>query len=133
MGGAGSDLIVGGNDADVMTGNGGVDTFSFAAGHSAGLSSNDFDRIVDWHSDDRLNVGIIATSANYRESTATDLADARADANALFAAGTVKLAAAQVGSDVFIFAETNSAHAGYDLSFELNNTSLSAVSYATFI
>lgn len=133
VGGAGSDLIVGGSDADVMTGNGGIDTFSFAAGHSAGLSSNDFDRIVDWHSDDRLNVGLIATSANYRESTATDLADARADANALFAAGTVKLAAAQVGSDVFIFAETNSAHAGYDLSFELNNTSLSAVSYATFI
>lgn len=133
MGGAGSDLIIGGTDADVMTGNGGVDTFSFAAGHSAGLYNNDFDRIVDWHSDDRLNVGIIATSGNYRESTATGLADARADANALFAAGTVKLAAAQVGSDVFIFAETNSAHAGYDLSFELNNTNLSSVGYATFV
>jgi len=114
-GGAGNDTIHGGahgvNGTDILTGGGGQDVFIVSAGDtlaSDGPSTPTLGitQIRDWTSSDLLDFGLAkGTSANFSETTATDFNDAIVQANNHLGQGD--FVAVQVGTDVIVFADTN--------------------------
>jgi Ca2+-binding RTX toxin-like protein len=116
QGGAGDDTLVGGAGADTLSGGAGVDVFQYnqpsesSASSALGGHTGRLDHILGWSSTDFLQyVGdAAATSSNYREITAADYDTAYNQAQAAFSQG-VNYTAAQVGSDVIVFAP----HGGY--------------------
>ena len=112
-GGSGVDVINGGDGADLLTGNGGGDTFGIAI-TSAGVTGTQFLAAADTVTDfvtksDKLEFGAAAgSSTNYAEAAA-----AVADFDAALAAadtalnGTVLYSVQQVGSDVYVFFDTD--------------------------
>jgi len=133
LGGSGKDLIIGGAGVDTLTGNGGDDVFRFASGDSLGATAAGLDRIVDWQSRYKIDLDISGSATNYMEAKAATFAAAQGQADTLFAQGTIKIAAFQVGTDAFLFAETDSSHAGYDVAIKLGHGTLASVEYATVI
>ncbi|WP_340315240.1 calcium-binding protein [Rhizorhabdus argentea] len=133
IGGSGNDLIIGGTGIDSLTGNGGDDVFRFTSGDSLGATAAELDRVVDWMARYKIDLDISGSAANYVEAKAATFAAAQGQADALFAQGTIKIAAFQVGTDAFLFAETDGSHAGYDVALKLGHGNLANVEYATFI
>lgn len=133
IGGSGNDLIIGGAGIDSLTGNGGDDVFRFTSGDSLGATAAELDRIVDWQARYKIDLDISGSAANYVEAKAATFAAAQSQAETLFAQGSIKIAAFQVGTDAFLFAETDGSHAGYDVAVKLGHGTLANVEYATVI
>lgn len=132
LGGLGNDLLTGGLGRDIMSGGGGVDIFKFAKPDSNGSTAAKIDTILDWSVDDLLDLPISGNAANYFEGSASDFAAAMHLANAQFN-GTVKLAGIAVGADVYLFAEMNANHAGFDFAVALQQTQLAEIGWGNII
>jgi Ca2+-binding RTX toxin-like protein len=105
-GGGGNDRLDGGDGADTLSGGDGADTFKVG---EAGDTLAALDRIIDFEpglDHVSFDADFDLEDSDFAGFTSTDFADAVADANAAFADGKV-VAAAQVGSDLIVFADTD--------------------------
>jgi Ca2+-binding RTX toxin-like protein len=138
-GGAGSDTIDGYAGADTVAGGGGSDQFQFFL-PEAFTNLATLDVILDWGADDRFfftgddiedAIGA-GTPSTYVESTAGDYASALAFANGRIALGIVNYVAVQVGSDVFVFADTAFDAGVADSAVRLMGRTLADIGFANF-
>lgn len=138
-GGAGSDLIVsGGAGRDVVFGGEGRDRFEFVAktAPSVGLEAE----IRDWESGDTLafaGVSILSTTSSilplsYSEFVAQSYAEALSIANEHISATGAVYVAAQVGADVYVFADTGDPADGADVAIVLVGRTLADISLSNF-
>ncbi len=111
-GGDGADTINGGAGNDVMTGGAGVDRFVIAAA-DIGLTAGTMDQILDLTAGELIDV-LDATTLVYGESAvvAADFAAALAQANAHFAANTTNVYVVTVGSNAWVFLDTDGTGTG---------------------
>ncbi len=139
-GGAGQDRLVGGSDADTLdgglgadtlTGDAGADLFVLTSSTDPRLFSQDFDRILDWSSNDRLQLRV-AGAPGYNEVTAIDLAAAISTANGQFAGGVVEVVSVQVGTDVIVFTDGGAGNT-IDQAVILVGRTLADISSASFV
>jgi len=137
-GGAGSDTIVsGGAGRDVILGGEGRDRFEIVAktAPSAGVEAE----IRDWEAGDTLHfpqVSILGASSilplSYSEFVAADYATALSIANEHISASGAVYVAAQVGSDVYVFADTGDPADGADVSILLVGRTLADIGVTNF-
>lgn len=132
-GGAGDEHYLGGAGRDVYYGSDGKDMFHFASGDSLAATRTGMDVIFKWSSVDSLDVGLKGTQANYYEGTAASYAAAQALAIKQLATANLDIISIQVGKDVVVYVENDPTHAGVDLSFVLDATSLSSIDYSVFV
>jgi Ca2+-binding RTX toxin-like protein len=139
-GGAGADLIVsGGAGRDVVFGGEGRDRFEFVAktDPSLGLEAE----IRDWESGDTLSfpaVSILSTASSilprsYSEFVAGSYAEALSIADEHISATGATYVAAQVGSDVYVFADTGDPADGADIAIVLVGRTLADISLSNFV
>jgi Ca2+-binding RTX toxin-like protein len=139
-GGDGSDLIVsGGAGRDVVFGGEGRDRFEFVAktAPSVGLEAE----IRDWESGDTLSfpgVSILSTASSilprsYSEFVAGSYAEALSIADEHISATGAVYVAAQVGSDVYVFADTGDPADGADIAIVLVGRTLADISLSNFV
>ena len=106
-GGEGADRLLGGIGADTLTGGAGADTFEIT-GDDSPLTNDvtSLDRILDWSSEDTLVLrgGPAPTVSNYREITSGSYLAAKTEATNALSREGIAYTAAQVGSDVYLFA-----------------------------
>ena len=121
-----------------MAGGAGADVFQFFDG-AAFTAVAAIDRIVDWAAEDRLffangdNTPVgPGTAANYVESTQTDYAAALAFANGQVAAGTINYVAVQVGTDLFVFADSAGNNGAADSAVMLVGRGLADIAFGNF-
>ena len=133
-GGLGDDLLAGGDGRDVVTGGGGggADVFKFDGNDARGTSADTVDVITDWNGGCRVDLPVKGSLANYYEGSAADFASAVQLANAHLSGG-VKICSVAVGTDVYVFAELSSGHAGYDLAVDLRHAELADLGWSNFI
>ena len=137
-GGAGSDTIVsGGAGRDVILGGEGRDRFEIVAktAPSAGVEAE----IRDWEAGDVLHfpqVSILSASSilplSYSEFAAADYATALSIANEHISASGAVYVAAQVGNDVYVFADTGDPADGADVSILLVGRTLADIALTNF-
>lgn len=139
FGGTGDDTIDGFDGPDSETGGAGADLFQFY-GDEARTAFAGLDRILDWAAEDKLSftssndVEIGAgTSANYAEITAATYDAALAAANAQVAGGVVNYVAAQVGADVFVFADSEANNGVADSAIILVGKTLADIAFTNMI
>lgn len=153
----GDDTVAAGDGADTIHGNGGYDVMSSGAGadlfvFEQGSSVIDFqlsDRILDWAPEDRIDLTV---PGGYTEVEATaplppnpyggggymyapvdDFMTAQnAAASALAGNPALSVVAAQAGSDVVVFIDSDGNHAA-DMAIILSNITLGSVSAGNFI
>lgn len=124
QGDLGDDSLTGGTGLDVLTGGSGADHFVFAAGDasytlSAGATQYLTDIVTDLASGDKLEIGLTLTDIAFQSTgvTFSTFAAAETYAQGLYDTGgnvnTVAYAM-QVGSDTYLFYDTNAA--GTDLN-----------------
>jgi Ca2+-binding RTX toxin-like protein len=147
-GGTGADTISGEGGRDVLSGGGGADLFTFRTGDSD-VTEAGADRISDWTHLDHIQLPVLGGFMGYAPApgggtsdpygygdsgtTTYDYATALAGANAAFQSnGSVHIYAAQVGSDVVIYADTDNNHAA-DMSVILVGASLSSLDASNYI
>lgn len=125
-GGVGDDTLSGGKGADDLTGGEGNDSFLI---HGTAKSEAGLDRILDFADGDRLvfDDGAVADEDNFATATATDFADALAQATALAEDGN-EYVAVQVGDDVIVFA-TEEGEAEVDSAVILVGRTLTDVGF----
>ncbi len=139
-GGSGNDTISGGAGAvsDTLTGGAGADTFVLTTGLT-GITATGAEVITDFVTkSDILKVGIAGSATTYTEATAAvaDFTAALAAANAaLTPAGGVQINAQQVGSDVWVFVDSNDSGAinAGDVVVKLVGVSLAGIEAGDFI
>lgn len=95
----GADTINGGSGVDALNGGGGVDVF-ILQDRLATNAAADLDRILDWASEDRIDLA--GSVANYSEATASDLASALLAAKDAMAGGRGGVAVVQIPDGVLI-------------------------------
>jgi len=137
-GGAGNDTIVsGGVGRDLLFGGEGRDTFEIVAktAPSAGVEAE----IRDWEASDTLHfpaVSILGASSilprSYSEFVTTDYATALSIANEHISATGAVYVAAQVGNDVYVFADTGDPADGADVSILLVGRNLADIGLPNF-
>lgn len=136
-GGAGTDTLVsGGAGRDVLLGGEGRDVFEIVArtAPAAGVEAV----IGDWEAGDLLSfpavsiltAGILPRA--YSEFVSSDYASALAIANTQITGAGVQYAAAQVGSDVYVFADVGDPEDGADVAVLLVGRTLADVSLEAF-
>lgn len=108
-GGAGDDVLRGGKGADLLNGGDGNDVFRID-GHARTLDG--LDRIDDFTSgEDKIvfddDARTPLTADHFATATATDYADALAQARLLIESGDADVVAVQLGTDVVVFADEN--------------------------
>jgi Ca2+-binding RTX toxin-like protein len=139
-GGAGSDTLVsGGAGRDVLSGGEGRDRFEFVAktAPSAGIEAV----ISDWESGDSLSfaaVSILSTQAailptSYSEFVANSYEQALAIANQHISATGAVYVSAQVGADVYVFADTGDPADGADIAILLTGRTLADIGLTNFV
>ena len=138
-GGAGADTLVsGGAGRDSLFGGEGKDRFEFVAktAPSAGVEAE----IRDWEAGDQLHfaaVSILGTSAilplSYSEFVAADYATALAIANEHISASGAVYVSAQVGADVYVFADTGDPADGADVAILLTGRTLADIGLTNFV
>lgn len=139
-GGAGADtLVTGGVGRDILSGGEGRDRFEIVAktAPSAGLEAV----IGDWESGDQIHfaaVSILSTGASilplsYSEFVAADYATALAIANEHISASGAVYVSAQVGSDVYVFADTGDPADGADVAILLTGRTLADIGLTNFV
>lgn len=101
-----NDRIRGGAGADRLTGGGGADLF-IQDSAAATLTLESADRITDWASDDKIQLGA-AIGGAYAEATAPDFFTALSEAQGRITTGQTEVLAVQVGADVIVFADASS-------------------------
>ncbi len=140
-GGSGDDIISGGAGAvsDTLTGGAGADTFVLTTGLT-GITATGAEVITDFVTkSDILKVGIAGSATTYTEATTAvaDFTAALAAANAAFtlAAGGVQINAQQVGSDVWVFVDSNDSGAinAGDVIVKLVGVDLTGIEAGDFI
>lgn len=131
-GGEGDDVLLGGTGADVLTGGAGSDLFVFAAGDSP--TTGVVDRVTDWTSADRLDLGPAVTGAGQftaiNDPAIDTFQEARDAAAARYAdPGQPALAyvAVQVGANVLVFYNEGSD------AVQLNGVTTASLSGANFV
>ena len=122
--------------ADTYTGGAGADTFTVGSSASTAAAA---DVITDFATkSDKIDfqaLSIAGTAATYKEATAVvaDFAAADTAADAAFAATAgVVYSAQQVGSDVFVFADTNDDNVA-DQVVKLTGVSLAGIEFADLV
>jgi len=138
-GGAGSDTITSfGGGRDIVSGGEGRDRFEFVSGTAPSVGPEA--DIVDWETHDTLHfdaVGIFGASAilplSYSEFVADDYASALAIANEHISASGAIYVAAQVGSDVYVFADTGDPADGADVALLLVGRTLADIGLSNFV
>jgi Ca2+-binding RTX toxin-like protein len=138
-GGAGNDTIVsGGAGRDLIFGGEGRDAFDFVAKRDplAGVEAE----IRDWESSDSLHfnaISILGASSilprSYTEFVAKTYEAAVLIANDHISSAGTTYVAAQVGNDVYVFADTDDPHDGSDISILLTGRTLADISLANFV
>lgn len=138
-GGAGSDTIAAaGAGRDILVGGEGRDRFEFVAktAPSAGVEAE----IRDWESGDTLHfdaVSVLSASSilprSYSEFVTTDYATALSIANEHISATGAVYVAAQVGNDVYVFADTGDPADGADISILLTGRTLADIGLPNFV
>lgn len=139
-GDAGNDTLASsGGGGDILFGGAGRDRFDFVALNSPDRIDAQID---DWESSDTLHfagVGIAASSGgailplSYSEFVAADFATALAIANSHIINSGAIWVAAQVGSDVFVFADVGDPADGADISILLTGRTLADIGLPNFI
>lgn len=138
-GDAGNDTLVsGGAGFDVLYGGHGRDRFEFAAKITpdAGVEAN----IMDWESHDTLSfaeVSILSDASgilprSYSEFVATSYEQALRIANEHISAAGAKYVAAQVGGNVFVFADLGDPADGADVAVILTGRTLADIGLSNF-
>ncbi len=137
-GGVGNDTIIsGGAGRDVLFGGEGRDQFEVVAktAPSAGVEAE----IRDWEAADTLHfpaVSILGAGSilplSYSEFVATDYATALSIANEHISASGAVYVAAQVGNDVYVFADTGDPADGADVSILLVGRTLADIGLPNF-
>lgn len=137
-GGAGNDTIDSWAGADTVAGGSGSDQFQYYGGETTTVLDQ-VDMIVDWSSEDRLyfeplnELAIGAgTQSNYTEGSAGDYASALTFANGQVSGGVVNYVAVQVGSDVYVFADSLNNNGAADSAVRLVGRNLSDIGFANF-
>ena len=108
-GGAGDDVLRGGKGADLLTGGDGNDVFRI---DDRAATVDGLDRIADFtHGQDKIvfddDDRPPLTADHFATATATDYADALAQAKLLIGSGDADVVAIQLGADVVVFADEN--------------------------
>ena len=137
-GGAGNDTLVsGGAGRDLLFGGEGRDRFEIVAktAPSAGVEAE----IRDWESGDTLHFAAVSAlnadsilPRSYSEFVATDYATARSIADEHISATGAIYVAAQVGDDVYVFADTGDPADGADVSTLLVGRTLADIGLPNF-
>ena len=138
-GGAGADTLVsGGAGRDVLSGGEGRDRFEFVAktAPAAGVEAE----IRDWESGDTLSfaaVSILSTQASilplsYSEFVAGSYGEALSAANQHISATGAVYVSAQVGADVYVFADTGDPADGADIAILLTGRTLADIGLTNF-
>lgn len=138
-GGAGHDTIVsGGVGKDIVFGGEGRDRFDFISkvDPSVDLEAE----IRDWESSDTLHfdaVSILGANAilpiSYSEFVANSYEAAVLIAGEHISAAGATYAVAQVGSNVYVFADTGDPHDGADIAILLTGRTLADISLSNFV
>ncbi|WP_421935946.1 calcium-binding protein [Phenylobacterium sp.] len=139
-GDAGNDTLVsGGAGVDVLYGGHGRDRFEFAAKITpdAGVEAT----IMDWESHDTLSfaeVSILSDASGilpraYSEFVATSYEQALRIANEHISAAGAKYVAAQVGGNVFVFADLGDPADGADVAVLLTGRTLADIGLSNFV
>ncbi|WP_293350100.1 calcium-binding protein [Phenylobacterium sp.] len=138
-GGAGADTIVsGGAGRDIIFGGEGRDEFDFVARTepSAGVEAE----IRDWESGDSLHfdaVSILSSSSilplSYSEFVADSYATAFSIANQHISGSGVVYVVAQVGGDLYVFADVGDPADGADTSILLTGRTLADIGLTNFV
>ncbi|RAK68481.1 hypothetical protein DJ019_00155 [Phenylobacterium kunshanense] len=139
-GGSENDVLAGWGGQDTLSGGDGADEFDFYGGQSF-TELSDLDVILDWTSADYLYFQDLKTGDavgpgvgfNYFEGFASTYEAALAMANAQIAAGEINYVAIQVGSDVFVFADSLTNNGVADTAVRLANCTLDAMGFANFL
>lgn len=137
--GEGSDTIVAGSSAkDLIFGGEGRDLFEIVAKAPPSVIVDA--EIRDWEAGDQIHfaaVSILGTSAilplSYSEFTTTDYATALSIANEHISASGAIYVAAQVGADVYVFADTGDPEDGADVSILLTGRTLADIGLTNFV
>lgn len=138
-GGGGNDTIVaGGSGRDILFGGEGRDHFEFPAKTAPALGVEA--AIHDWESQDTLHfaaVSILSTQASilplsYSEFVAGDYASALTIANEHISAAGATYVAAQVGNDIYVFADTGDPADGADIAILLVGRTLADIGLGNF-
>jgi len=138
-GGAGSDtLVTGGAGRDILSGGEGRDRFEIVAktAPSAGVEAV----VGDWEAGDQIHfaaVSILSSSEilprSYSEFVTSDYATALSIANEHISATGAIYVAAQVGNDVYVFADTGDPADGADVSILLTGRTLADIGLTNFV
>jgi len=138
-GGEGADTIVAGSSAkDLIFGGAGKDRFEIVA--KADPKDIVDAEIRDWEVGDQLHfaaVSILSDTAilprSYSEFTTSDYATALSIANEHISAAGATYVVAQVGSDLYVFADTGDPADGADTSVLLTGRTLADISLSNFV
>ena len=137
-GGAGNDTLVsGGSGRDQLLGGDGRDLFEFVAKTAPALGVEA--DILDWEASDQLSfaaVSILSVNSilppGYSEFVTSDYAEALRIADEHISAAGATYVAAQVGGDVYVFADTGDPADGADIAIRLVGRSLADISLGNF-
>ncbi|RAK51253.1 calcium-binding protein [Phenylobacterium deserti] len=135
-GGAGADVIVAASvGKDILFGGEGRDTFEFVAKNRPDQTLDD--EIRDWSAEDSFSFGQVSIYSilprQYSEFVAGSYDEARSIANEHITHTGAQYVAAQVGSNVYVFADTDGDAAnGADLGVVLVGRTLSDISLLNF-
>ncbi|WP_296597592.1 calcium-binding protein [Phenylobacterium sp.] len=138
-GGEGADTIVAGSSAkDLIFGGAGWDRFEIVAKADPSVIVDA--EIRDWEAGDQLHfaaVSILTDSSilprSYSEFVTTDYATALSIANEHISAAGATYVAAQVGSDVYVFADTGDPADGADVAILLTGRTLADIGLGNFV
>lgn len=137
QGEAGNDTIVATSAGkDILAGGEGFDVFEFVA--TTPPNDGQDDVIVDWRSEHQLRFAPISAYSilprQYSEFVSSDYASALSTANSHISGAGAVWVAAQVGSDVIVFADTDGDPSnGADVAVALVGRTLADISLANFI
>ena len=138
-GGAGNDVIYGGAGADTLSGGAGPDRMSGGAGADLfviGLRESvvgQMDTILDFQSEDRLFFANgVSVVASYYEATFASFTEARNYATVEIEAGRKEIIVAGVGTQVFVFVDSNNQNVFPDV-VALDNVSLAQIGPSNFV
>lgn len=140
MGGADNDVLAGWGGADIISGGDGADEFDFFGGQSV-TTFADLPQIVDWNLIDYfyfqdLKTGKAVgagTDTNYVESSAAEYDSALLFANGQIAGGRIDYVVVQVGSDLYVFADSRCDNGVADAAVRLIGRSLNDISSTNFL
>lgn len=128
-----NDTFFSSSGRDEIDGRGGSDRFVFTmdAAPSA-ASSEQVDTIRNLDSTDKISLGVVGASTNYDEQTSLSYADAFTSARILLEIGIRDIVAIGVGSDVYVFADSNDSNT-LTTVIKLATVTVAQLDFGTFV